>query len=135
HQPTTSAAATEPSRVIGTSTRARCVRVESSLDSRTDFLRHLYLGCDPETEGLCQRYEVNRVRLPVAAVTVELGSDLPAHEIVLAVANGDIARVVEHQEYNRNVVHHANGELLHTHHEVAIANDAHDRRIRLSQLG
>ena len=68
-------------------------------------------------------------------MTVELGPNLPAHQVVLAVTDGDIARVVEHQEDNRNVVHHANGELLHTHHEVAVANDAHDRRIRLSQLG
>src|ERR1700730_978388 len=47
-----------------------CIRVESELDSRADFLRRLYLGCDPEAERLCQRYEINRVGLPVAAVTV-----------------------------------------------------------------
>ena len=66
---------------------------------------------------------------------IKLGSNLPADQIVLAIANGDIARVVENQKHDGDVVHGTDGEFLNRHHEISVPDNAHNRRIEFGQLG
>src|SRR6516165_10928975 len=111
-----------------------CLGIQRSLNTGAYVLRRFRFGGDFEAKGLRQCNEIHGIGSPVAGL-VELRPDLPAHEVILAVANRNVAGVIEDEESNRNAVHRADGQLLHTHHEVAVADDAYDRRIRLSQFG
>jgi len=81
-----------------------------------------------------QRREIDRVGLSIPGMPVELGPDLPANQIVLTIADRDIARIIKDQKYDWNIVHDTHREFLHTHHEVAIPDDAHNGHVGLGQF-
>src|SRR5262249_59678830 len=107
---------------------------ERSLDRRGDFVHAADLGGHVETKGSGECYEVDAIRFARSPVR-KLGDDVSAYQRVLTVADRDVAGVVQDQENDRNVMGDAGREFLDAHHEIPVADDAHDGRVRLGQLG
>src|SRR5215472_15896893 len=78
-----------------------CLGIQRSLNTRAYVLRRFRFGGNFEAEGLRQCNEIHGIGSPVAGL-VELRPDLPAHQVILTVANRNVAGVIEDEESNRN---------------------------------
>ena len=89
-----------------------------------------------ETKRFRQSDKIHGIRLPapVPSVLVEFRANLPANEVVLPIADRDIAGVVQNQEHDRDVVHGTYRQLLHAHHEITVANNADHGESGLASL-